>query len=540
MSFETWAMLIAGIALFLFGMMFFEETVHDAFGNSIKNFIHKYTSSLLKSIGVWITSTAILQSSTVVIMLMLWFVGANIINLHQGIGIVLWANIGTTLTPWMIALLWFKVNIEAITLPIIALGWVLLITGSRYPKLMTVAKFLFWFGLLFLGLSYMKESVDTLSTLFALDDASMWLFRSILLWIVITVILQTSTGTSVMTLAALSSGMITFDIALGMMIGANMWSAITTFLVWFLSSTGKYRTKRVIAMAHLVLNIYQMVVMLLLFMPVHRFLDVTGLSSDPVVGIAAYHTLYNVIGVSLFIPFVGLYVKFIQKKHFLDQEDPTVFAIDQVSTTMPEEYVVAMKKDILDFGDDIVKMIRALASHTHPDKLLSDTYATIKEDCEEWMTKVLQYDIKQANTVQQRQIEYYQLTVVDFLAAIKQLKDISWHYYHLRETDSTAIHKYMDQFDEKLLHLTDIMEYALVHKRDSSLQKIAQGEQVLLLDDARFLKDIKSSIANNNTDAENNHYRSQLLKTNRNVVISTRSIFDALISYHEQTDTLID
>lgn len=98
-------MLVAGIALFLFGMMFFEETIHLALGSSIKNTIQRYAGSLLSNIGIGTVATGLLQSSTVVTMLMLGFVGANILNLTQGIGIVVGANIGTTLTPWLIALL---------------------------------------------------------------------------------------------------------------------------------------------------------------------------------------------------------------------------------------------------------------------------------------------------------------------------------------------------------------------------------------------------------------------------------------------------
>lgn len=87
--------------------------------------------------------------------------------------------------------------------------------------------------------------------------------------------------------------------------------------------------------------------MLILFQPVYRFLKITGLSSDPVIGIAAYHTLYNMIGVLCFVPWVPLYTRYIQQRHLLDEEDETLFSIDQVSTTMAEEYIAAMKKDIV-------------------------------------------------------------------------------------------------------------------------------------------------------------------------------------------------
>ena len=196
MDFTNWSMLIAGIWLFLFGMMFFEKTIHEAFGNGIKSTIQKYAGSLFQTIGIGTFATAILQSSTVVTMIMLWFVWAGLLNLQQGIGIILWANIGTTLTPWLIWLIGFKMNIEAITLPVIALGGILLVIGSSNKKILLVSKFLLWFGLLFLWLGYMKESVDVLSQSFTFW-ANIWLRQSILMGIIITLVLQTSTGASV-------------------------------------------------------------------------------------------------------------------------------------------------------------------------------------------------------------------------------------------------------------------------------------------------------------------------------------------------------
>lgn len=164
-------------------------------------------------------------------MLMLGFIGAGILNLTQGIGIVLGANIGSTMTPWLIALLGFKLDIEALTLPIIAVGGLLLFAGNRYKKVQVLAKFILGFGLLFLGLGYMKESVDVLSSSFSLANSGIGLFKSIVIGAIMTVVLQTSTGSSMLTLTALSSGIITFDIALGIIIGANFGSAISTFLI---------------------------------------------------------------------------------------------------------------------------------------------------------------------------------------------------------------------------------------------------------------------------------------------------------------------
>ena len=115
-----------------------------------------------------------------------------------------------------------------------------------------------------------------------------------------------------------------------------------------------------------------------------------------------------------------------------------------------------------------------MTQHKDPTILINDTYTHLKDDCEEWMSKVLRYDTINATLPQQTIIESYQLAVIEYLNAIKQLKDIALHYYYLRESNSLAIHKYMDQFDEKLIHLTEIVSFVLEHGRKSSEEKIAQ------------------------------------------------------------------
>ena len=105
-----------------------------------------------------------------------------------------------------------------------------------------------------------------------------------------------------------------------------------------------------------------------------------------------------------------------------------------------------------------------MTQHKDPNILIDDTYTHLKDDCEEWMSKVLRYDTLNATTAQQNTIESYQLTVIEYLNAIKQLKDIALHYYYLRESNSPAIHKYMDQFDEKLINLTEIVSFVLEHE----------------------------------------------------------------------------
>lgn len=529
MDFDMIAMLLSGMALFMFGMTFFEETIRTAFGNSIKKSIQKYAGGLRRSIVIWWISTAILQSSMVVIMLMLGFIWAGILNLTQGIGIVLGANIGSTMTPWLIALLGFKFDIEALTLPILAVGGLFLFAGMRWKKLQIVAKFILWFGLLFLWLWYMKESVDALSTTFTLADSGIGLFKSIVIGTVMTVVLQTSTGSSMLILTALSSGIITFDIALGIIIWANFGSAISTFLVGFLWSNKTQITKRVIATTHLIFNALTLVLMLILLKPVYWVMKEIGLVDDPVIGIAAFHTIYNVIGVWVFSPFVKKYVSYLQQKGRVWKQDENLFAIQQRITDLPEEYLSRMKMDLKTFAEDVVGLIKKMVDHGHTDAtVLIDYYTETKKDIEEWLSLVLVYNPEEATPEQLDMLDRYQLAAAEYLNAIKQLKDISLHYYTLQQRPTKFIQNYIEKFDEKLLHLTDVIESSLDGRVTASLEeKIAVTLKELELDDTRFMRDIRTSINRYSDDKENDHSRSQLIKINRFILLSSESSLKA-------------
>jgi phosphate:Na+ symporter len=533
MDFTNWSMLIAGIWLFLFGMMFFEETIHEAFGNGIKSTIQKYAGSLFQTIGIGTFATAILQSSTVVTMIMLWFVWAGLLNLQQGIGIILWANIGTTLTPWLIWLIGFKMNIESITLPVIALGGILLVIGSSNKKILLLSKFLLWFGLLFLGLGYMKESVDVLSQSFTFW-ANIWLRQSILMGIVITLVLQTSTGASVITLTALSSGMISFDIALWVMIGANIGTALSTFAVSFLSTTGKHHLKKMIALSHVLFNLITATVVIIILQPIHRLLTWTQLDADPVIGIAAFHTLFNIIGAILFVPIVKPYIKQIHRLWWTQHEDENRLAISQISTSLPEELIVAMNKDIVYVGSQITLYIQELSKKDANQSKLIDIYTNTKEDIAEWLNIAFAYDTKWCTKQQQDTIIQYQDTMAELLTTFKHLKDISFHFEALHLVDNEAIEHYIDQFSEKLEDLTHIMVGTLQHPHsrtiDHNLDKL---EHEITLDDTRFLSDIRASIVRHHEQSDQHHYRSQLIKLNRYIILIQQSALAALQHYHK-------
>lgn len=181
-----------------------------------------------------------------------------------------------------------------------------------------------------------------------------------------------------------------------------------------------------------------------------------------------------------------------------------------------------MHKDVVYLIQETTQFINDFAYHRQEHSI--DSYIQLKEECEEWMSLALVYDITACNEQQRSIISNYQLTVAQLLNTIKQLKDIALHYHTLHDIESEAIRHYIIQFDEKLTHLTQIMQSCLDSRSESVvISKIEEGKQELLLDDSRFLEDIRASIARNHNNTEHHHHRSQLIKINRSIVLASES-----------------
>lgn len=300
--FDIW-LLLAGLGLFLFGMILLEESVKALSGRAFRKMIRHYTDSRIKAIGSGSLVTAILQSSSAVSLMVLAFVGAGVMSMENGIGVMMGSNIGTTFTSWIIATFGFKVKIESFALPLIGIGGISLVLFSSSAKLFHFNRLLIGFGFLFLGLNYMKESVEIFAKSFDLGtiaDHGLWLY--LLVGTLLTALMQSSSASIAIVLTALNSQLITFSIAVAMVIGANVGTTITVLL----GTLGGSQAKKRVGMSHLFFNVLTGAVafgalnMLVVF--IQMFVDIEAHS---VMGLAFFHTLFNIIGVILFFPFVG-------------------------------------------------------------------------------------------------------------------------------------------------------------------------------------------------------------------------------------------
>lgn len=309
-DFQFW-MFLAGLGIFLFGIYMLEESVEKLSGKAFKRLIRTYTSNRYRAIGSGVFATAILQSSSAVSLMALAFVSAGVIGMSQAVGVIIGSSLGTTLTSWLVASIGFKVKIEAIALPFIGLGGLGLIFFGKTTRYTHISRLLVGFGFLFMGLDYMKESVEQLADVFdpsSLEGFGLWAF--ILMAIALTAIIQSSSAAIAIVLSFLFGGLISFEQAAAMVIGANVGTTVTVIL----GSIGGNIQKKRVATAHLVFKVVTAVVAwLLLPVLVYLSMAIFHFENEPVLALAMFHTLFNVVGIVIFTPFIETYTHLIER-----------------------------------------------------------------------------------------------------------------------------------------------------------------------------------------------------------------------------------
>jgi phosphate:Na+ symporter len=336
--------LMAGLGIFLFGMVLLEESVKALSGKAFRRMIRLYTNTRMKAIGSGTLVTAILQSSSAVSLMVLAFVGAGVMSMQNGVGVIMGSNIGTTFTAWIVATLGFKIKIESFALPFIGIGGIGLMFFRDSTKLTHTSRLLIGFGFLFLGLDYMKGSVENIAQTIdmgRIPDYGLWIY--LLMGILLTAVMQASAASIAIVLTALNSELITFEMGAAMVIGANVGTTITVLL----GAIGGAPVKKRVSSSHLVFNAVTAAVAFfglpILIWCVKAFFDN---NTNSVMGLALFHTLFNVLGVIIFLPLMGLLSRVLFRLYPDYKEVLTVY-IDKTPTEVPDAATAAIRKEIV-------------------------------------------------------------------------------------------------------------------------------------------------------------------------------------------------
>lgn len=306
--------------MFLYGMNLMSSGLQKAAGSKLRTLLSRITSNPFKGVLTGFGITSVIQSSSATTVMVVGFVSAGLLTLSQAIGVIMGANIGTTMTAWIISIFGFKADISILAVPLMAVGFIL--SNAKRDKMKSIGEFVIGFSLLFLGLSLMKNSIPDLSTtpevLSFIQGWSGKGFISVLLFLllgtVMTLILQSSSATVALTLIMLNMGWIHFDMAAAMVLGENIGTTITANIA---AAVGNVNAKRA-ALAHTFFNVFGVIWALIFFHPfVNLVQNIVGLmnvdeQTSLVYGISMFHTMFNLINTCILIWFTSVIEKIVK------------------------------------------------------------------------------------------------------------------------------------------------------------------------------------------------------------------------------------
>ena len=324
--------LAAGIGLFLFAMYLLEESLKNLSGRNFKLFLQRTTKNRVGAVAGGAVITGVLQSSSMVSLMVLAFVGAGVFTMKNAMAIILGANLGTTLDSWLVATLGFKVDIEVAAYPVVFIGGMLLILFSNRKNIKYIAYFLLGFGLLFIGLAFMKTAIEGQVKEFDFSqyaDTSLAIF--LLIGFIITSLVQSSSVTMALTLSALHAGAISFAPAAAIVLG----SETGTTLKILLGSIGGIAAKKRVALGNFFFNIFLTVLAFALLKPTLALITDIFKIKDPLIGLVTFSTLINFVSIMIFLPFLDPFAKLLEK-FFKDTDASNAAFIGHADIKEPE------------------------------------------------------------------------------------------------------------------------------------------------------------------------------------------------------------
>lgn len=530
-EFDTWQFL-GGLGIFLFAMFSLENAIRDLSGRSFKRFIRNQTSTRLKSISTGTLVTAVLQSSSAVSLMVLAFVGAGIMAMENAIGVILGSNIGTTATAWIVATIGFKLDIESFAMVFIGIGGIILIFLGKSDRYSNIAKLLVSFGFLFMGLSFMKSSSELLTAQLSIEDLPNYgIFFYLLIGAILTAAIQSSSATIAIILTGLHANLLSFEDASAMVIGANIGTTATILLGGIRSTQIKKR----VALSHLIFNVFSAVIGLILLWPLTYAIQliIGNVNENAVIGVALFHTLFNVIGVIIFFPFIRSFSRWLTKII----PDKTIAVTTHIHDLSPKVFDAAysgIKKEIGQLIQKVVSYNGEIINDGKDDhpvipKAIADKYDEIK---------VLQAEIfKFAAEVQTNELsENEGISLIQALHNARQaldsaktMKDVHHDILKFRDEDNDYLQSVLKELRTRYSDFSkELLAMIIEEDHASNAGKFADILEKLKSDDQRFVKNAMKASRESRIDEMET---SEVLLVNRYFNHSSKLLVKALIEW---------
>ncbi len=530
-SFYDFLKLLGSLALFLYGMKIMSEGLQKFAGDRLRKILAAMTTTRITGVLTGMLITVLIQSSSATTVMVVSFVNAGLLTLSQSIGVIMGANIGTTVTAWIISALGFKIDISAMALPLLAIGIPLILSGRSQRK--SIGEFVFGFSFLFMGLSMLKQNApdlarnpDMLSFVQNYTDMG---FASILLFVavgtILTIIVQASAATMAITLVMCANGWISFELGAALVLGENIGTTITANLA---ALTGNTQARRA-ALAHLVFNVFGVIWVLCLFRPftsaVSWFVENVMQTVNPAVAVSfklsAFHTSFNICNVLVMIWFVKLIEKTVctiipQKEQ--DEEYRLRFITGGMLSTA-ELSILQARKEITLFAERTRRMFNMVRDllHTTGDSDFNKLFSRIEKY--ENISDKMEVEIgNYLNHVSEGRLSSEsKLKIRTMLREVSDIEGIGDSCYNLARTISRK-RRYEIDFTPK--------QYEHIHQM-FQLTDDALAQMIELIKDERNVVDMNKSF---NIENEINNYRNQL--KNQNILDVNNKEYDYQTGVH--------
>jgi len=427
LSLEPWKV-FAGLGFFQFGISLLESGLRQSAGRSFKLALRKGTTHLPLAIFLGLFTTAFLQSSSLVMLMVIAFVGARVIGLRHALGIMLGANVGTTVTGWLVVALGFSFNVELIAYPAIAVGLIGLSIGHKNSRLKSPFQMVSGLGLIILGLAYMKTGTMVLATEFpahTLNGQTPVTYA--LVGFALTAVVQSSSAVVAMTIAALHAGFLDLTNAAFLVIGADVGTTMTALLATLDGDLAKRR----VAMAHLFFNLLTGIGAFFgAPFIIEQLTSYTGWTDSKSI-LVLFHSVFNFLGLLIFIPFLGAFARFLER---WIKDNGNDLGFDAKIAEQPSVAVVRL--------DQAIRQLLALVIKTNSEglglNLASDHFSKDYEKLKVFENEILDFSAQITSNTGDKDLhqEIHQIRdqVRQLLQSAKHVKDIRHNLLELKNS----------------------------------------------------------------------------------------------------------
>ena len=517
--------LIGSLALFLYGMKIMSEGLEKFAGNRLRSILAAMTKNRFMGVMMGILVTALIQSSSATTVMVVSFVNAGLMTLTQSIGVIMGANVGTTVTAWIISAIGFKVNIALFALPLIGLGLPLIF--SRKGNRKNIGEFIFGFSFLFMGLNYLQTSATNLNIDVMVanilshmtSDSFITIIIFVLVGALVTTIVQASAATMAITLMLFDMHIpgFGFELAAALAMGQNIGTTITAFMA---SLTANTQAKRA-ALAHMFFNVFGVIVVLIIFYPFCQFVswfveDILHNSDNPLFRLSAFHTFFNIGNTLLLIGFVKQIKELVCKVLPLKEENEE-YRLRYISgglLSTAELSILQARKEIVVFAQRCRKMLDLINGLLNTEKGQEFNSIFTRIEKYEQITDSMDLEIaKYLNQVSEGRLsDDSKMQILQMLRTVSELESIGDSFFNMGRTLNRKREYTTEDFtDKQYEHINNML--TLVKKALDEMVKVVSREEGIQID-----YHISYNIEN-----EINNYRNQL--KNKNIVDINNNVY---------------